>query len=161
MLTRDAVSELTVETVAGILDSTLLAPDHTFRDVDQACEEAVRHSFAALSLAPYEVGYAARLLRGSGVAVCSTVGIPFGHSGLAAKCDEARTGIEAGAGEIDMVINLVAMKSGRYADVQAEIAALRKLASGLVLKVTLEGCYLTDAEKVRACRLATDAGALI
>jgi deoxyribose-phosphate aldolase len=159
MPTREAVSELTVETVAGIMDSMVLAPDHTFQDVEQACEEAAHYGFATVCLAPYVVGYAARLLRGTGVAICGTVGQPLGHSGLLAKQNEAGTSLESGASEIDMVINLVAMKSGRYGDVQGEIAALRKLTTGLVLKVTLECCYLTDAEKARACKLALEAGA--
>jgi deoxyribose-phosphate aldolase len=159
MPTREAVEELTVETVAKAMDHMVLTPDHTFRDIEQACSEAVEYGFASICLAPYAVSYAARLLRGTGVAICGTVGIPLGHSGLRAKCDEAGTSIESGAGEIDMVINLVAMRSGRYGDVQAEVAAIRKLATGLVLKVTLEGCYLTDAEKARAAKLAVDAGA--
>jgi deoxyribose-phosphate aldolase len=159
MPTRDAVSELTVETVARMIDQAVLAPDHTFRDVEQACEEARQYGLAAVCLAPYAVGYASRLLRGTGVAICGAVGIPLGYSGLQAKCNEAGTSIEAGASEIEMVINMVAMKSGRYADVQNEIAAVRKLTTGLVLKVTLECCYLTDAEKARACRLAVEAGA--
>jgi deoxyribose-phosphate aldolase len=151
--------ELTIEAVAAMIDQTVLAPDHTFRDIEQACEEAKQYGLAAIGLAPYAVGYAARLLRGTGVAICGAVGIPLGYSGLAAKCDETRTSVEAGASEIDMAINLVAMKSGRYADVQNEIAAVRKLTTGLVLKVTLECCYLTDAEKARACKLAIDGGA--
>jgi deoxyribose-phosphate aldolase len=159
MPTREVAQELTVETVAHIIDYAVLAPDHTFRDVDQACEEATRYGFANLCLSPYAVGYAARLLRGTGVAICGAVGIPLGHSGLLAKSNEARTSIESGASEIEMVINMVAMKSGRYADVAAEIAAMRKLATGLVLKVTLECCYLADAEKARACKLAMDNGA--
>jgi deoxyribose-phosphate aldolase len=159
MPTREAAHELTIETVSRVIDYALLAPDHTFLDVDQACEEAIRSGFAAVSVSPYAVGYAARLLRGSGVAVCGAVGIPLGHSGLLAKSNEARTSIEAGASEIEMVINMVAMRSGRYADVAAEIAAMRKLATGLVLKVTLECCYLTDAEKARVCAMALDNGA--
>ena len=160
MPNRGAVTEeLTVETVARMIDQTVLAPDHTFRDVEQACEEAKQYGLASVCLAPYAVGYAARLLRGSGVAICGAVGIPLGYSGLLAKSNEAGTSVEAGASEIEMVINMVAMKSGRYADVQGEIAALRKLTTGLVLKVTLECCYLTDAEKARACKLAVDAGA--
>jgi len=159
MPTRDAVSELTVETVARTIDQAVLAPDHTFRDVEQGCEEARQYGLAAICLAPYAVSYASRLLRGTGVAICAAVGIPLGYSGVLAKCNEASTSIEAGASEIEMVINMVAMKSGRYADVQSEIAALRKLTPGLVLKVTLECCYLTDAEKARACRLAIEAGA--
>jgi len=159
MPTREAARELTVETVSRLLDYAVLAPDHTFHDVDQACQEAVNYGFATICLSPYAVGYAARLLRGTGVGICGTVGLPLGHSGLLAKANEARTSIESGASEVDMVINMVAMKSGRYADVQGEIAALRKLATGLVLKVTLECCYLTDSEKARACKLAVEEGA--
>jgi len=159
MTLRDATANLTVETVARAVDHVVLAPGHTFRDIEQACSEAVQYGFASLCVAPYAVSYAARLLRGTGVPICGAVGIPLGHSGLRAKADEAGTSIEAGAGQIDMVINLVAMKSGRYGDVQAEIAAIRQMASGLVLKVTLEGCYLTDVEKARACKLAVDGGA--
>jgi len=159
MAIRGAVADLTVEAVAKAVDHMVLAPDHTFRDIEQACSECVQYGFASLCVAPYAVSYAARLLRGTGVPICGTVGIPLGHSGLRAKRDEAGTLIESGAGEIDMVINLVAMKSGRYGDVQAEIVAIRKMASGLVLKVTLEACYLADVEKARACRLAVDGGA--
>ena len=159
MLTREAVADLTVETVAKAVDYMLLAPDHTFKDIEQAARDAEQYGFASLCLAPYAVSYATRLLRGTGVAICGTVGLPLGYSGLKAKCDEASLAIESGAGQIDMVINMVAMKSSRYADVQAEIAAVRKLASGLMLKVTLECCYLTDSEKARAAKLALDAGA--
>ena len=159
MTTRQAVAELTVERVAGAIDHVVLAPDQTFRDIEQACRDAAQYNFAAVCLPPYAVSFAAQLLRGTGVAICGAVGIPLGHGGLRAKCDEARSSVEDGASEIDMVINLVAMKSGRFADVQAEIAAVRKMATGLVLKVTLECCYLTDMEKARACKIAVEAGA--
>jgi len=158
-MTAEALQELTVETVAGLMDHLLLRPDHTLQDIEQGCEEAARGGFASVSLAPYTVPHAARILRGRGVAVCGAVGYPLGSSGLAAKCDEARTVVEGGAGEVDMVINLVAMKSGRYADVAREIGAIRRMATGLALKVTLECCYLTDTEKARACKLALEGGA--
>jgi len=159
MIARETVSDVTVETVAKAIDYMVLAPDHTFKDIEQAARDAEQYDFSSLCLAPYAVSYAARLLRGTGISLCGTVGLPLGYSGLKAKCDEASFAIESGAGQIDMVINLVAMKSSRYADVQAEIAAIRKLATGLVLKVTLECCYLTDSEKARAAKLALDAGA--
>ena len=159
MSTTQTLADLTVDTIAKSLEHLALAPDLTFQTIEEACREAADYGLAALSVPPYAVPYAAGLLRGTGVAVCGAVGMPFGHSGRRAKCDEAATSIEAGAGEIDMAINLVAMKSGRYADVEAEIAAVRKLARGLVLKVTLECCYLTDADEIRAARLAVDAGA--
>jgi deoxyribose-phosphate aldolase len=159
MMIRDAVNELTVDRLAKAIDSMVLAPDHTFKDIEQAARDAQQYGFASLCVAPYAVAYASRLLRGTGIAVCGTVGLPLGYSGLRAKCDEASFSIESGAAQIDMVINLVALKSGRYSDVQAEMTAIRKLAAGLKLSVTLECCYLTDAEKARAAKLALDAGA--
>jgi len=159
MPSRHAVADLTVGVVVKAVDHLVLAPDQTFQDIEQACRDAVEHKFASITLPPYAVSYAARLLRGTGVVICGTAGIPLGYSGVRAKCDEAATSIEAGAGEIDMAINLVAMKSSRYADVQKEVVALRRLATGLVLKATLECCYLSDAEKIRAANLALDGGA--
>jgi len=159
MTATKTMADVTVETVTKALEHVVLWPDQTFETIEQACREAAEYELAAVCLPPYAVPYAARLLRGTGVPVCGAVGMPFGHSGLRAKCDEARTSIEAGAGEVDMTINLVAMKSSRYGDVEAEIAAVRQLASGIVLKVTVECCYLTDTEEVRAARLAVDAGA--
>lgn len=152
-------ADVTVETVTGSLEHLILSPDQTFESIEQACREAADYDLAAVSLPPYAVPWATRLLRGTGVTVCGAVGMPFGHSGRRAKCDEAGASIEAGAAEVDMIINLVAMKSGRYGDVESEIAAVRRLASGITLKVTLECCYLTDAEEVRAARLAVDTGA--
>jgi len=159
MPSRQAVADLTVGAVVQAVDHLMLAPDESFEDIERACRDAAEHKFASVTLPPYVVSYAARLLRGTGVVICGTAGIPLGYSGLRAKCDEASTSIEAGAAEIDLAINLVAMKSSRYADVQKEVAAVRRLAAGLVLKVTLECCYLSDAEKIRAARLAMDGGA--
>ena len=158
MVMPHEVSVLTAEILARFIDHTVLAPDHAVADVEQACDDAVACGFAAVTVSPYDVGRVARRLAGTGVATGGTVGIPFGHSGLRAKQTEARTCIDAGAAELDMVLNLVAMKSGAYADVCDEIAAVRQEAEGLVLKVILECCYLTDDEKVQACRLCLDAG---
>ena len=150
---------LTVETLSRLIDHTLLAPDHTVEDVERACREAVQFGFHTVCVAPYDVARSAKALRGSAVLVGGTVGIPFGYCGLEVKHEEAARCIEAGAGEVDMVINLVAMKSGRYADVKAEIAAVRKVTTGCCLKVILECCYLTDEEKARAAELALEAEA--
>jgi len=159
MSNSHGTDELTIETLARLLDHTLLAPDHTVEDVDRACQEAIGYGFATVTVCPYDVARAAEVLRGSDVLVGGTVGIPFGHAGPCAKRAEAKTCVEAGAGEIDMVINLIAMKSGRYADVRDEIADVRKIATGLTLKVILECCYLSDEEKARAAELALEAGA--
>jgi len=155
----EATPQFTAETLARFLDHTVLAADHTAADVERACEEAIGYGFAAVSVAPYDVARAAELLKGSDVAVGGTVGIPLGHSGLRAKRAEAQTCVDAGAEEVDMVLNLIAAKSGIWADVRNEIAAIRKVAEGRTLKVILECCYLTDEEKVRACEVALHAGA--
>jgi len=159
MPTEETNRGLTVETLARLIDHTLLAPDHTVEDVERVCQEAIGYGFHTVSVAPYDVERVAKLLHGSDVLAGGTVGIPFGHSGLEVKREEAARCIESGAGEVDMVINLVAMKSGRYADVRDEIAAVRKITTGCCLKVILECCYLSDEEKARACELALDAQA--
>jgi len=148
-----------IESLAGFIDHTVLAPDHTVEDVERACDEALGYGFAAVSVAPYDIERVAKLLKGSDVAAGGAIGIPLGHGGLKGKQAEARTCVDAGADEIDMVINLVALKSGVWSDVRNEIAAVRKIAEDKVLKVILECCYLTDDEKAQAARTAVDAGA--
>ncbi len=159
MRTKERVAELTVESLARVLELTVLRPDHTIEDVAEACEDAATHGLGSVCVAPYVVARAADLLKGRGVKVCGMVGVPLGYSGLPAKLDETRTCLEAGAGEIAMVINLVAMKSGRYADVRREIEAVREVTGANTLKVNLECCYLTDTEKARGCEQAREAGA--
>ena len=149
---------LTAETLARFMDHTVLAADHRTFDVERACEEAIGYGFAAVSVAPYDVERVAKLLAGSDVAVGGTVGIPFGHSGLKAKRAEAQACVSAGANEVDMVMNLIAAKSGLWGDVRAEIAAVRNVTESRLLKVIIECCYLTDEEKVRACKTCLDAG---
>lgn len=158
MVTPQEADALTVVSLAKLIDHTILAPDHTIADVERACEDAIGYGFAAVSVSPYDVARVVRLLAGTDVAAGGTVGIPLGHSGLKAKRAEAETCVRAGAAEVDMVLNLVALKSGKWSDVRDEIAAVRKVTQGLVLKVILECCYLTDEEKVRACQTAVDAG---
>jgi len=150
---------LTAERLAGCIDHTVLAPDHTIADVEQACADALRLEFAAVSVSAYDIERVARRLAGSCVAPGGTVGIPFGHSGTRTKEVEAGACAEAGAREVDMVLNLIAALSGQWAHVRDEIAAVRRVADGLVLKVILETCYLTDEAKRRACLLAVEAGA--
>jgi deoxyribose-phosphate aldolase len=148
----------TVESVARFIDHTVLAPEHTVEDVERACDEALGYGFAAVSVAPYDIATAVKFLLGSDVAAGGAIGIPLGHGGLKSKQAEARTCIDAGADEVDMVINLVALKSGIWSDVRNEIAAVRKIADGKILKVILECCYLTEDEKVRACKTCLDVG---
>ena len=148
-----------IESLAKFIDHTVLAPDHTVEDVERACDEAIGYGFAAVSVAPYDIERVARLLKGSDVAAGGAIGIPLGNGGLKGKQAEARTCTDAGADEVDMVLNLMALKSGIWGDVRSEIAAVRKIAEGKVLKVILECCYLSDEEKARAAELALETGA--
>jgi deoxyribose-phosphate aldolase len=159
MRSAEQPAGLTAQRLAGCIDHTVLAPDHTVADVDRACADAVRFGFAAVSVSAYDIERAVRHLAGSSVAPGGTVGIPFGHGGVRSKEIEAGVSVDAGAREIDMVLNLVAARSGRWAHVRDEIAAVRRVADGLVLKVILETCYLMDEAKRRACLLAVEAGA--
>jgi len=150
---------LTAQRLAGCIDHTVLAPGHTVADVDRACDDALRFGFAAVSVSPYDIARAADRLAGSAVAAGGAIGIPLGHGGVRSKVAEAETCVDAGARDVDMVLNLVALKSGAWADVRDEIAAVRRTAPGRVLKVIFECCYLTDDEKRRACLMAVEAGA--
>jgi deoxyribose-phosphate aldolase len=152
-------SSLTVETLARLIDQTLLRPDHTIEAVEAACQDAVALGFHTVIVPPYDVDLVVKLLHGTGVAAGGAVDVPLGHSGPRAKAAAAQHCIESGAEEVDAVLNLIALKSGRYADVRSEIALLRKITEGCVLKVILECCYLTDEEKARAVELAVEAGA--
>jgi len=159
MSSAEEPTGLTADRLAGCIDYTVLAPDHTIADVEQACADALRLGFAAVSVSPYDIGRVADRLAGSRVAPGGTVGIPFGHSAARTKEVEAGVCAQAGAREVDMVLNLIAARSGEWAHVRDEIAAVRRAADGLVLKVILETCYLTDEAKRRACVLAVEAGA--
>jgi len=159
MTSPKTMSSMTVETVTGSLDHLLIGPEVTLQRLEEACRDAADFHWVALTVPACAVPVAARLLRGSGVTVCGAVGMPFGHLGLRAKCDEAAAAIEAGAGEVDLALNLLALRSGRYGDLEREIQAVRRLAGGITLKVTLGADHLTDTEEMRAARLAVDAGA--
>lgn len=147
--------------IAGLIDHTLLKADATAGDVETLCREAATHKFATVCVNPAWVGLAARLLRGSGVGVCSVVGFPLGATTPDVKAYEARRAIVDGASEIDMVINVGALKSGDLRLVEQDIdgvaAACR--ACGATSKVIIEAALLTDEEKVTACTLAKAAGA--
>jgi deoxyribose-phosphate aldolase len=159
MLTPEQAESLSAEALAKRIDHTVLAPDHTFADVERACEDAIGFGFAAVCVAPYDIERVAKFLEGTDVAAGGTVGIAMGYGGLRAKRAEAETCVRAGAAEIDMVLNVVAVRSGRWADAREEIEAVRHIADSKILKVILECCYLTDDEKTQACRMAVDAGA--
>lgn len=148
-------------TLGATIDHTLLKPDATARDIDTLCDEAISNRFASVCVNGTWVKRSAEILQGSGVLVCTVVGFPLGASAPEVKAYEARRAIEDGACEVDMVINVGALKGRDDELVRRDIAGLAELCHrmGARLKVILETCLLTDEEKVRACRLAKEAGA--
>jgi deoxyribose-phosphate aldolase len=147
--------------LARYIDHTLLRPDATATDIDRLCAEAAEHGFAAVCVNPAWVRRAAESLRGTDVAVASVVGFPFGATTSEIKAMEARRAIRDGASEIDMVINVGALKSGLADLVREDIARVSDACreSGALNKVIIEAALLTDEEKVVACRLAQQARA--
>ena len=146
--------------VASLIDHTLLKPDATRDQVDKLCDEAARHAFKSVCVNPTWVGHAARRLTGTGVEICTVIGFPLGATMPDAKAHEARRAQDDGATELDMVLNVGRLKSGDDAAVRDDIAAVVGAARpGVLVKVILETCLLTDEEKVRACRLSREAGA--
>jgi len=150
---------MTESQISRFIDHTLLKPNATQVEVATLCEEAKSCGFAAVCVNPSYVAFAAKSLAGSTVKVCTVVGFPLGASTSIIKGVEARDAIANGADEIDMVINIGAMKSGNDALVAEDIQAVRAATRGKILKVILETSLLSDEEKVRACKAAKDAGA--
>ena len=145
--------------IAPIVDHTLLKPNATQEEVQKLCAEAKTYCFASVCVNPTYVALSAQLLKGSGVKVCTVIGFPLGSTTPTVKAIEARDAIANGADEIDMVINVGALKSGNDALVKGDIQAVRDATRGRVLKVILETSLLSDDEKVRACRMSKDVGA--
>jgi deoxyribose-phosphate aldolase len=147
--------------VSGMIDHTLLKPDATRADIERLCREAAEFHFATVCVNPTWVATAARLLRGSGVGVCSVVGFPLGATPADAKNYETRRAIFDGATEIDMVINIGALKSGDLRTVERDIEAVVEPCRqcGVTSKVIIEAALLTDDEKITACTLAKAAAA--
>jgi len=147
--------------VAAMIDHTLLKPDATRADIEALCREAAQYGFASVCVNPTWVALCASRLRGSGVKVCSVVGFPLGATTADTKHYETRRAIFDGASEIDMVINVGALKSGDLRLVERDIEAVTMPCreTGALSKVIIEAALLTDDEKVTACTLAKAAGA--
>ncbi len=142
------------------IDHTLLKPEATADAIVKVCQEALQHQFFSVCVNPYYVPLVAQKLAGSDVKVCCVVGFPLGANTSTAKAAEAAQAVADGANEIDMVINVGALKSGKKDFVEADIRAVVKAIKGkALLKVIIETCLLTDDEKVLACQLAKSAGA--
>ena len=153
-------SKITAAEMAKYIDHTLLKPDAPQAAFDKLCEEAIKYKFKSVCINSSRVPYVTKKLQGTGVLVCSVVGFPLGAADSRSKAFETRRAIEEGAKEIDMVINVSALKSRDLKTVEADIRAVRRATrSTTILKVILETCLLTDDEKVLACEIAKKAGA--
>lgn len=141
------------------IDHTLLAADATKDKITKLCNEAKEYKFASVCVNSCWVKLSAELLKGSGVNVCTVVGFPLGAMATKAKAYEAECAVEDGADEVDMVINIGALKDGDYKTVEDDIRAVKKACGDKLLKVIIECCLLTDEEKVKACELSEAAGA--
>jgi deoxyribose-phosphate aldolase len=146
--------------LASLIDHTLLKPDATRDDVEQLCREAAQYCFASVCVNPNWVALCRELLRGSGVKVCTVIGFPLGAHLPDIKAYEARRAVEQGAEEVDMVINIGALKSKDYALVEQDIHGVVQAAGkGIVVKVILETTLLSRDEKVMGSTLSKAAGA--
>jgi deoxyribose-phosphate aldolase len=141
------------------IDHTLLKAEAKPADIDKLCNEAKQYHFFSVCVNSASVAQCAKNLQGSGVKVCSVVGFPLGAMVSRAKAYETSTAIEDGAREIDMVMNIGAMKAGNLALVEEDMKAIRKVCGGeVLLKVIIETCLLTTEEIVKACKIAKNTG---
>jgi len=146
--------------LAKYIDHTILKADTSREAVLKVCQEARDHGFFSVCVNPYYVSLVRDQLQGSDVKVCSVIGFPLGAGVASIKAQEAAQAIADGAHEIDMVLNVAALKNGELEVVEADIRAVAEVCSGkALLKVILETCLLTDAEKTTACQLSVKAGA--
>lgn len=145
--------------LAPYIDHTNLKPDASAEDIKRLCDEAAACGFASVCVNPCRVSLAAECLKGTSVAVCSVVGFPLGASPSVVKALEAAEAVKEGASEIDMVINIGALKDKDYDAVESDIRAVAEAVPYTAVKVIIEACLLSDEEKVVVCRLAEKAGA--
>ncbi|ATZ16501.1 deoxyribose-phosphate aldolase [Entomoplasma freundtii] len=140
------------------IDQTLLKPEATAQEITKLCDEAKHYHFATVCVNPSRIALAKKLLAGSDVEITTVIGFPLGAQTTATKVCETKDAIAEGADEIDMVMNIGALKDRDYDYVLNDFKAVRKAAKGKILKVILEVCLLTDKEIVKACELALEAG---
>lgn len=148
------------EALARKIDHTLLKPEATKEQIEKLCDEAKTYRFYSVCVNPSWVETATELLKGTDVKVCTVIGFPLGATTTEVKREETKDAIAKGATEVDMVIPVGKLKSGQDEAVKADIAAVVEAAKDQALvKVIIETCLLTEEEKVKACKLAVEAGA--
>jgi len=160
-MTKINSKTMTLAQLAKVIDHSLLRPELTEAEVISGCELANKYHVASVCVKPADVKLAAGILKNSDVAVGTVLGFPHGNSTTAIKVAEGKQALEDGAVELDMVINIGAMRSGKYDYVRDEIKAICEVAKAknAMVKVILENAYLTEAEKIKACKLSEEAGA--
>lgn len=139
------------------IDHTLLRATATAAEIDALCEEAAKYGTASVCIPACYIAHCKK--KYPALNLCTVIGFPLGYSTTAVKCFEAEDAIKNGADEIDMVINLCDVKNGEFAAVEAEIAAVKRACGDKILKVIIETCYLTEAEKIALCGCVTRAKA--
>lgn len=147
------------ENIAKTIDHTLLRPDASIQQIQQLCQEAILHNFYSVCVNPAYVATCSEILEGSDVKICTVVGFPLGANTIAIKAQEAHRAITDGAHEIDMVINIGALKSQKHLLVEEDIRYVVEAAESRIVKVIIETSLLTTEEKILACQIATKAGA--
>lgn len=145
--------------LSQFIDHTLLRPDACATEIEVCCQEAIDNNFFSVCIPPHYVCLAAKILKKSKIKICTVVGFPFGYNTTATKIFETKTAVDQGADEIDMVMNITALKSGDEELVLDDIQSVVRAANGRTVKVILETCYLTKEEKILACRLSLEGGA--
>ena len=156
----EIIANLSVKQLAGMIDHTFLKPFGTAENIEKLCDEARKYEFAMVAINPAEVETCVKLLEGSPVRVGAAIGFPLGQTTTECKAFETRDAIAKGATEIDTVINVRALQKGRLDIVKKEIEEMVAICrpAGVICKVILETCYLSDAEKETVCRIAKEAG---
>ena len=145
--------------IAQYIDYTLLKPTATFADIEKLCQEALSYHFFSVCVNSSYISYAKNLLKESPTKLCSVVGFPLGAMSPLAKANEATIALEEGADEIDMVMNIGWFLSGQIHKVLEEVREIKKIIGKKVLKLIIETCYLSEAQKRLACQMGVDAGA--
>lgn len=142
-----------------IIDQTNLNSEATGKDIEKLCNEAKEYGFGAVCVYPKYIPLCKKLLKGTSVKICAVIGFPKGTESTEQKVKEAKKAIQDGADELDMVINVPALKKNDFEFVRNDIAAVKKIANGKLLKVIIEAGLLSNDQKIKACQLAEEAGA--
>ena len=147
-----------IKTILSKCDHTLLLQTATWAEIKAICDDGMKYGTASVCIPPSYVKRAKEYV-GDKLAICTVIGFPNGYNTTAVKCFETKEAVREGADEIDMVINIGALRDGDYDFVREEIRAIKKACGGKLLKVIIETCLLTEEEKLVMCRLVTEAGA--